>query len=159
LGDVDGMDVSYDCELNLSINLEPNSSEEATSHDECKEAMQKEYDALIKNGTWNLVDPPFGTEPIGYKWVFKNKYKSYGSLDKDKSRLVAKGFAQKEGVDYMDTFSPTTKWATICTLFSMAAQNGWKINQLDVKTSFWNGDLKENVFMSQLEGFVVKGKE
>jgi hypothetical protein len=59
LGDVDGMDVSYDCELNLSTNLQLTSFEEATYHDEWKEVMQNEYDALIKNGTWKLVDPPF----------------------------------------------------------------------------------------------------
>jgi hypothetical protein len=112
-GDVDDMDVSYDCDLNLSTNFEPTSFEEATSHDEWKESMQKEYDALIKNGTWKLVDPPFRTKPIGCKWVFKNKYKSDGSLDKHKARLVEKGFAQKEGIDYEETFSPTTKWATI----------------------------------------------
>jgi len=76
----------------LSIDFEPNSFKEATSHDEWKEAMQKEYDALIKNDTWKLVDPPFGTKPIGCKWVYKNKYKTDGSLDKHKSRLVAKGF-------------------------------------------------------------------
>ena len=61
--------------------------------------MQKEYDSLIKNGTWKLVDPPLGTKPIGYKWVYKNKYKADGSLDKHKARLVEKGFAQKEGID------------------------------------------------------------
>eukprot|EP00253_Pinus_taeda_P006706 PITA_06706 len=74
-GDVDDsnshvdMDVSYDCELNLSTDFEPTSFKEVASHDEWKEAMQKEYDALIKNGTWKLVDPPFGTKPIGCKWV------------------------------------------------------------------------------------------
>jgi hypothetical protein len=120
-GDVDDMNVSYDCDLNLSTNLEPTSFKEAASHDEWKEAMQKEYDALIKNVTWKLVDPPYGTKLIGCKWVFKNKYISDGSLDKHKARLVAKGFAHKEGVDYDETFSPTTKWDTIHTLFSMEA--------------------------------------
>eukprot|EP00253_Pinus_taeda_P028193 PITA_28193 len=86
--------------------------------------MQKEYDSLINNGTWKLVDPPLGTKPIGCKWVYKNKYKADGSLDKHKARLVAKGFSEKEGVDYEETFSPTTKWAAIQTLFSLAAQNG-----------------------------------
>eukprot|EP00253_Pinus_taeda_P019453 PITA_19453 len=86
--------------------------------------MQKEYDALIKNNTWKLVHPPLGTKPIGCKWVYKNKYKVDGSLDKHKARLVEKGFAQKEGVDYEETFAPTTKWATIWTLFALAAQNG-----------------------------------
>eukprot|EP00253_Pinus_taeda_P009544 PITA_09544 len=98
-GDVDDsnslvdMDVSYDCELNLSIDFEQISFKEVASHDEWKEAMQKEYDALIKNGTWKLVDPLLGTKPIGCKWVYKNKYKVDGSLDKHKARLVAKGFA------------------------------------------------------------------
>jgi hypothetical protein len=83
-------------ELNLSTNFEPTSLEEVASHDEWKEAMQKEYDALIKNGMWKLVDPPFGTIPIDCRCVYKNKYKSDGSLDKHKARLVAKGFAQKK---------------------------------------------------------------
>eukprot|EP00253_Pinus_taeda_P002001 PITA_02001 len=115
--------------------------------------MQKEYDAIIKNGTWKLVDPPLGTKPIGCKWVYKNKYRADGSLDKHKARLVAKGFAQKEGVDYV------AKWATIQTFFSLVAQNGWKVHQMDVKTTFLNGDLKDNVFMSQPKGFAVKGHE
>jgi hypothetical protein len=62
--------------------------------------MQREYVALIKNGTWRSVDPPFRIKPIGCKWVYKNKYKADGSLDKQKERLVEKGYAQKEGVDY-----------------------------------------------------------
>jgi hypothetical protein len=153
------MDVSYDYDLNLSTNLQSTSFKEATSHDEWKEAIQKEYDALIKNGTWKLVDPSYGTKPIGYKWVFKNKYGLYGSLEKHKASLMEKRFAQKEGVDYEETFSATTKCATINTLFSMVVQNGWTIHQMDVKNSFLNGHLKENVFISQLEGFAMKGQE
>eukprot|EP00253_Pinus_taeda_P034051 PITA_34051 len=163
-GDVDDSnspfdrDVSYDCELNLPTDFELTSFKESASHDERKEVIQKEYDAFIKNGTWKIVDPPLRTKLIGCKWVYKDKYKGDGSLEKHKARLVAKCFAQKEGVDY-EKFFPTTKWATIWTLFFLAAQNGWKVHQMDVKTSFLNGDLKENVFMSQLEGFVVKGHE
>ena len=63
-------------------------------------AMQREYDSLIKNGTWRLVNPPIGTKPTGCQWIYKNKYKADGSLDKHKERLVAKGYAQIEGVDY-----------------------------------------------------------
>jgi len=121
--------------------------------------MQKEYDALIKNDTWKLVDPPLGTRPIGYKWVYENKYKADGSLDKHKDRLVEKVFSQKEGVDYEETFSPTAKWATIRTLFALTAQNNWKVHQMDVKTTLLNAYLKENVFMSHPKGFVVKGHE
>ena len=90
--------------------------------------MQKEYDALIKNINQKLVDPPLGTKPIGCKWNYKNKYKADGSLDKHKARLVAKGFAQKEGVDYEETFVPTTKWATVWTLFALASQNDQKLH-------------------------------
>jgi len=153
------MDVSYDCELNLSTYFEPNSLKESASHDEWKESMQKEYDALIKNGTWKMVDPPLGTKPIGCKWFYKKKFKVDGSLDKHKGKVVAKGFTEKEGVDYEDTFPLTTNWATILTLFSLATQNDWKVHQMDVKTDFLNGDLKENVFMSHPKGFVVKGHE
>eukprot|EP00253_Pinus_taeda_P035570 PITA_35570 len=118
-GDVDDsyspvdIDVSYDFELNFSIDFEPNSFKEVTSHDEWKEAMKKDCDALINNGTWKLVDPPLGTKPICCKWVYKNKYKDDGSLDKHKVRLVAKCFSQKEGVNYEENFSPTKKWDTI----------------------------------------------
>eukprot|EP00253_Pinus_taeda_P029725 PITA_29725 len=79
--------------LMASLRFEPTSFKEAAYHDEWKEAMQKEYDALIKNDTWKLVDPPLGTKPIGCKWVYKNKYNANGSLDKHKARLVEKKFA------------------------------------------------------------------
>ena len=83
-----------------------------------------------------------GTKPIGCKWVFKNKYKVDVSLEKHKARLVEKGFAQKEGVDYEETFVPATNWATIRTLFALVAQNGWKVHQMDVITTLLNGDMK-----------------
>jgi hypothetical protein len=84
------MDILYDCELNLSTNFESISYEQVASHDEWKEAMHKEYDAFIKNGTWKLVGTPFETKPIGCKWVFNNKYKYDDSFDKHKVRLVEK---------------------------------------------------------------------
>ena len=68
--------------------------------------MKKEYNDLIKNVTWKLMDPPYGIEPIGSKWLFKNKHRSYASLENHRERIIVKGFAQKEGVDYEDTFSP-----------------------------------------------------
>eukprot|EP00253_Pinus_taeda_P036284 PITA_36284 len=99
------LDVSYDFELNLSTNFEPTSFKPTSSHDEWKEVMKMEYDALINNDTWKLVDPPLGTKPIDSKSVYKNKYKVDGSLDKHKGRFVEKCFAQKEGVNYEQTFS------------------------------------------------------
>ena len=108
--------------------------------------MQKEYDALINNGTWMLVDPPLGTKPIGCKWVYKNKYKFVSSLDKNKARLVAKCFAQKEWVDYEETFATTTKWATIQKLFTLDTMNYCKVHEMDVNSALLNGDLKDNIF-------------
>ena len=87
--------------------------------------MQREYDALIKNGTWRLVNPP-----IGCKWIYKNKYKADGSLEKHKARLVEKGYAQKEGVAYTKAFAPIAKWGTIRTLFSL-------VTQMDGKYIIW----------------------
>ena len=81
------------CEFNFFVDCEPTFFKEAAGYEQWKYAMQKEYDALIKNGTWRLVDPLAGIKPIGCKWIYKTKYKVDGSLDKHKERLVAKGYA------------------------------------------------------------------
>jgi hypothetical protein len=113
-------------ELNFSIVNEPTTFEEATSCNKWKAAMQKEYDALIKNGTWRLVDPPIGIKPIGSKWIYKSKYKVDGSLDKHKERLVAKGYAQNEGIDYTETFAPTRNGALLEPYFLLQLKKDGK---------------------------------
>jgi hypothetical protein len=110
--------------------------------------MVDEYDSMIANGTWKLVDCPTNVKHIGYKWVYWIKYKSNGEVDKHKVRLVAKGFAQKEGIDYEETISPTSKWNTILMVINLAALYGWTLHQMDVKSVFLNGDLKEEVYMT-----------
>ena len=120
--------------------------------------MLSEYNSILENGTWKLVDCPSNVKPIGCKWVYWIKYKSNGEVDKYKARLVAKGFAQQEGIDYDETFAPTAKLNTIRTVINLVAQNGWKLHQMDVKSSFLNGDLKEEVFMTEPQGFEVEGK-
>lgn len=102
-----------------------------------------------------MVDLPPGKKAIGCKWMFKTKYKVNGTLNKHKSQLVSKGYAQKEGIDYEDKFSPTTKMKTIIIAFTMATQFGWKFHQMDVKSAFLNEDLEEEVYMQQPEGFVI----
>lgn len=139
---VEDKDCNIDVELKFSVDLDPTSFKEAFSHDEWIYAMKKGYYALIKNGTWKLVYPPYTTKPIGCKWVYKNKDKSNVSLDKHKARLVTKGYAQKEGINYDETFSPTSIWETIQYLIAMYTQHGWKTHHMDVKTVFLNGDLK-----------------
>jgi len=88
--------------------------------------------------------------------VYKIKYKENGSLDKHKARLVAKGYALKERVDYKETFSPTVKWGTIRSLFSLVAQNSQKIHHMDVKTTFFNGDFKEDFISFNLKVSLLK---
>jgi hypothetical protein len=121
--------------------------------------MSNEYDLVLAIGTWNLIDCAPDVKPIGCKWVYQIKYKPNGKIDKYKARFVAKGFAQQERIDYEVTFAPTTKRNTIRTITNLAAQNGWKLHQMDVKRALLNGDLKEEVFMTQPQGVEIKGQE
>ena len=89
------MDVLFDCELNLSANFDQIPKQKPMLVMNGKKQLKNEQDALIDNGTWKPVDPPIGNIPISCKWVYKNKYKSYASLEKHKVRPVVKGYAQK----------------------------------------------------------------
>jgi hypothetical protein len=124
-----------------------------------KEAVNDEMDSILSNNTWILVDLPPGSKPIGCKWVFKRKYNTDGSIQTFKARLVAKGFTQKEGVDYFDTYSPVARITSIRVLFALASIYKLYVHQMDVKTAFLNGDLKEEVYMEQPEGFILPGNE
>lgn len=90
---------------------------------------------------------------MGNKWVFKVKHNPNGSISRFKARLVTKGFHQTLGIDFSGTFSPIVKAPTIRTVMSIAVCNGWEIKQIDMNNAFLNGDLNEDVFMSQPEGF------
>jgi len=118
-----------------------------------KEAIDKEYNALIKNGTWILSDLPPGRKSISCKWTFKLKYKADGEVDKHKARLVARGFTQEQGFDYEETYSPTAKTTTFRVLMSVANHFGYHVEQMDVKSAFLNGHLNEEIYMDQPLGF------
>ena len=96
---------------------------------------------------------PTGRTPVGCKWVLRKKYKTDGSLEKYKARLVAKGFTQQPGVDFVDTYSPVAKFASVRLIMVVAARLDLELHQLDVKTAFLNGDLKEEIYMDQPNGF------
>jgi hypothetical protein len=108
----------------------------------------------MRNKTSHIVPPQPNRNVIDYKWVFKVKHKADGSIDRYKAHLVAKGFKQRLGLDYDDTFSSIVKPATIRLVLSIAVSQGWSLRQLDVQNTFLHGVLKEDVFMKQPPEFV-----
>ncbi|KAL0297953.1 UNVERIFIED_CONTAM: Retrovirus-related Pol polyprotein from transposon TNT 1-94 [Sesamum angustifolium] len=126
---------------------EPATYEEAVTSPNANEwitAMKEEMSSMAKNNVWELVDLPTGRKTIGNKWVLKVKRKANGSIDKFKARLVAKGYTKKEGIDYEETFSPVVSHCRHLDL---------ELFQMDVKTTFLNGELDEEIYMDQPEGF------
>jgi hypothetical protein len=115
--------------------------------------MDLEFSALLKNETWHLVPRKPEANIIDCKWVYKVKKKADGSIDRYKTRLVTKGFKQRYGIDYKDTFSPVVKAATVKIILSIAVSNGWSMRQLDVQNTFLHGVLKEEVYMRQPPGY------
>jgi len=126
----------------------------STDSSEWLEAMKSEMKSMHENQVWNLVDPLEGVKPIECKWIFKRKTDADGNVTIHKARLVAKGFRQVQGVDYDETFSPVAMLKSVRILLAIAAYFDYEIWQMDVKTTFLNGNLTEDVYMIQPEGFV-----
>jgi hypothetical protein len=148
--------------ISPNVDSDPLTYEEAMKSQDAafwKEAINDEMDSIMGNNTWILVDLPPGSIPIGCKWIFKTKLKVDGTVEKFKARLVAKGFKQKEGLDYFDTYAPVARIATIRTLIALASIYNFEIHQMDVKTAFLNGELEEEIYMHQPEGFVMPNHE
>nr|KAJ0217050.1 hypothetical protein LSAT_V11C300105370 [Lactuca sativa] len=122
-----------------------------------KEAIHDEIDSIMHNNTWVLAYLPPGCKALGCKWILKRKMKVDGTIDKYKARLVIQGFRQKEGIDFFDTYAPVAIISTIRLLLALAAIHNLVIHQMDVKTAFLNGDLDEEIYMKQPEGFVLPG--
>ena len=118
--------------------------------------MADEFDALQHNGTWQLVPRPRNANVISGKWIFKNKYYANGSLERRKARWVVRGFSQRPGLDFDQTFSLVVKQATNCTVLHLAAACDWPVHQLDIKNTFLHGDLTETMYYQQPASFVDK---
>ena len=116
-------------------------------------AMNLEFDALLKNQTWELIPSYLAQNIVGCKWVFRIKRLTDGSVDWYKAHLVAKGFHQVPGVDYGETFSPMIKPTTVCTVLSLIVSKGWVLRQFDVQNAFLHGNLYGDFYMSQPQGF------
>ncbi|XP_019106841.1 uncharacterized mitochondrial protein AtMg00810-like [Beta vulgaris subsp. vulgaris] len=116
-------------------------------------AMNDEFDALIKNKTWDLVPRPPNVNVIRSMWSFTHKEKSNSDFERCKARLVGDGKTQQVGIDCGETFSLVVRSATIRTVLSLSLSKNWPIHQLDVKNAFLHGVLKETVYMHQPMGF------
>ena len=146
-------------ESSLLFAKEPSSYSLAAKQDVWRSAMKEEISAILRNNTWTMVKPRKDIRPIGVKWVFRVKKDSMGKMVRYKSRLVVKGYSQKEGIDYGEVFSPVVRMDSIRILIAISAQEKWELHHLDVKTAFLNGEIKEDIYISQHEGFEIKGKE
>lgn len=147
--------------INLALNtilkdIEPNTYEEAVaSLDRSKwlEAMKEELNSLVKNKTYDLVTLPKDKKAIECRWVFRIKRNKDGSIERYKARLVARGYAQRSGIDYFETFSPVARYDSIRAILAITAQFQMHLVQFDVKTAFLYGNLEEEIYMCQPPGF------
>ena len=118
-------------------------------------AIIEEYNSLLQNNTWTLTQLPPGRNTIQTRWVFKVKAGANGTNPRYKARLVAKGFTQREGIDYTETFSPVVKLNSLRAILSLVAARDLNITQLDIKTAFLYGEINEEIYLTQPEGFIV----
>ena len=115
--------------------------------------MDDEMKSIMKNETWKLVLPPKDCKPIGLKRVFKIKRDQNHQIHKYKARLVVKGYAQRQGKDYDEVFAPVARIETIRIILAISVQFGWLVYHLDVKTAFLNGEISEEIYVQQPEGY------
>ncbi|CAG8631360.1 2345_t:CDS:1, partial [Acaulospora colombiana] len=162
----DSIAISYtdapDYVFQTSTTLEPKSLAEALSRpdgDKWLDAAWNEILAHVKNGTFEPVPLPHGKKAIGCRWVFKVKRNSDGSTERYKGRIVAKGYLQREGIDYSDTFAPTTSLAAMRVVLAIAAREDMEIESIDVSTAYLNGEIDAEVYMDVPEGLQIGGTE
>ena len=107
----------------------------------------------MKNDVWDIVPRPKGKSVVTSKWIYKIKHATNGSIEKYKARFVARGFSQKEGIDYEETFAPVAKYTSIRAIMALDAKLGWKLHCMNVNISFLNGVIEEEVYVEQPLGF------
>jgi hypothetical protein len=117
--------------------------------------MTEEYQSIIKNDVWEIVPRSKSKDVVSSKWLFKIKHAADGSIEKYKARFVARGFSQKEGIDYEETFAPVARYISIRTIIALAAKMNWKLHQM----AFLNGVIEEEVYIEQPQGFEVENKK
>ena len=113
----------------------------------------------MESRNWDLVTLPEGRSALGCKWVFKVKHDGEGKVERFKSRLVTKGYSQRYGVDFKETFLPVVRFSSIRTLLAHAVQEDMIVHQMDVVTAFLNGKLDEEIYMLQPDGYAVSSNK
>ncbi|GKB58461.1 retrovirus-related pol polyprotein from transposon TNT 1-94 [Tanacetum coccineum] len=143
------------CMFALTVSTaEPKNIKEAMADSAWIEAMQEELHQFDRLQVWELVDKPFGKTVIKLKWLWKNKKDEDQTVIRNKARLVAKGYAQEEGIDFEESFAPVARLEAVRIFVAYVAHKSFPIYQMDVKTEFLNGPLKEEVYVAQPDGFV-----
>jgi hypothetical protein len=141
------------------LDEEPATFEEAAQKKQWREAMIEEHQSIMKNDVWEIVPRPKEKSVVTSKWVYKIKHAANGSVDKYKARFVARGFSQKEGEDYDETFAPVASYTSIRAIMSLAVSMGSSLHQMDVKTTFLNEAIKEEVYIEQPQVFEVHSRD
>jgi hypothetical protein len=144
------------CDL---LEKEPTCFEEAIWKKEWADAMTEEYQSIIKNDVWEIIPRPNSKDVVSSRWLFKIKCAADGSIGKYKSRFVARGFSKKESIEYEETFTLVARYTSIKTIIALAAKMKWKLHQMDVKTTFLNGVIEEELYIEQPQGFEVEDRK
>ena len=142
---------------NMVMHDKPHTLSEAMQSSDAKKwklAMQEKYDSLMANGTWKLTPLPKNHQSVGCKWVFRIKRDASRNVVRYKARLVAKGYSQVAGVDFIETFAPMARFSTIWCILALGVVMDLEMHQMDMKTVFLNGDVEEDIYMDQPQGFV-----
>ena len=121
--------------------------------------MVEEYQYILKNDVWEVVSKPKGMPMVTSRCIYKIKHVADGSVENYKARFIAQDFSQKESINYEETFAHVAMYTTIRFVISLAYVLGWNILQMDVKTTFLNDEVKEEVYIEHLEGFFIHGKD
>ena len=117
-------------------------------------SIRKELHQFVRNDVWELVPRSKGVNVIGTKWIFKNKSDEYGTVIRNKSRLIAQGYTQVEGIDFDETFTPVARLESIRILLAIASHLNFKLYQMNIKNAFLNGMLQEEVYVKQPKDFI-----
>ena len=119
----------------------------------------EEYQSIMKNDVWYIASRPERKSIVTSKWIYKIKHTTDGSIEKHKASFVARGFSQVEGIDYEETFSLVARYTSIQMIIFLATSMGWKLHQMDVKTTILNGEIEEEVYIEQADGFMIHEKK